>query len=327
MLAADVKNRFRHPGTWTAALGLMAVSVSLALVYPSPRALGVSLTAVPLALALFLCPLPWRVLRPWPLRLALGLALALGTGALMTLPLLPHWKRPLATAWRPWSALSFLAACVLVPVGYLQARGERLAEDARQAQRLARDMAWMGQRGTFSPRLLTTSLQHLAAGVGRDAEGAERGLLDLANLYRRWLVDTELPLVPLTTERSLVEQYVALEARRWGARLAFSWGGEAMDQSPHVPPMLLQPLLEPLLIRHPVAPIHLRVVVSTADRGLLLDFHAEGDAPLPEPSVLQELEKRIQACHGAGSIALQQSPQGWEVRFRFRSIQEEVPCA
>lgn len=300
----------------------------------SPRFhVGVLWLVPVLNVGLFLCPVPWQ----WSSddRLTAGvwrgllqvLAFALMMGALLS-PI--GWFADRATPSESYRlgeilGLSLPFLLLLGPAGWIVARAERLAQETREAQAKASQSLWMSHRGAFSPRLLFSNLNQLALIAGEDARSAEQGLVDLAALYRRWLVEAELPLVPLSTERSLTEQYLALERKRWGGRLNLRWRLAPERDAFQVPPLLLQPLLETALEHPPATRLDIDLEEQPLPGCLGLRLRVQGPASSPEEARLHPIRRRLQALLGReAELSLAPFPGGWEASLRLPSIPPEI---
>lgn len=336
VLKPSLRARLRHPGWWSAAAALPMVPAVLVLLGPGPQRLKALLEFSYLALVwvpgVFLCPIPWqwtgddRPFAGWGRGLLQCLVLGVGLGALV-LPLgllLGRYGDSRGSAFLLGMAvgISLPFLLFLVPAGWVLARAERLAQEAREAQARAREAAWMGQRGAFSPKLLFSNLNHLADRAAADARGTEQGLVDLAALYRRWLVEAELPLVPLATERSLADQYLELERRRWGGRLKVRWHLDPDQDAFLVPPLLLLPLLEWAVAGEPANDLELELREESLPAGLALRLRARAGRP-PESALLLQVQRRLAAGLGTeASASLVPLKEGWEVRLRLPRLTE-----
>ncbi|MBI1752508.1 MAG: histidine kinase [Acidobacteria bacterium] len=335
---STLKARLRHPGWWSMAIVLSTFPGLFMVLAPGPHTLrfylGLLWLVPALNAGLFLCPVPWQ----WSSddRMTAGgwrgflqvLVFALAMGTLLA-PL--GWFGNRATPKESFHlgailGLSLPFLLLLGPAGWIVARAERLAQEARDAQAKARESLWMSHRGAFSPRLLFSNLNQLASVAGQDARSAEQGLVDLAALYRRWLVEAELPLVPLSTERSLTEQYLALERKRWGSRLNLRW-----NLAPHldaflIPPLLLQPLLEAVLEHLSEAPLEIELEEQALPRGFLgLRLQVQGPGPSPEEAQLHPIRRRLLTLLGReAELVLTPFPGGWEARLRLPAAPEEI---
>jgi hypothetical protein len=208
----------------------------------------------------------------------------------------------------------------LLPIGIVMARLEKLGRETQEAKARARDVQWMGHRGSFSPRLLFSNLQHLADLAHQDVRRTEQGLLDLAALYRQGLIEAEHPLVSLATERDLAEQYLDLERPRWKGQLVVRWHLEPERELLPLPPLVLLPLLEAILSPGPQGGrIFLDVNVDQPQlenqSHLRLIFTQSGDSPRPEPAVEEAILHRIQAVCQGGQILGRNLDKGWELEL------------
>jgi len=330
-LRHTLESRLRHPGWWSAAIALVMFPTLFALAGSGPHALGFYLgflILIPIILvSLFLCPLPWqwtgddRPLASWWRGLLQLLGLAFSMGTLASTISWINGKTSPAEAFRLGEILGLSIPFLLLlgPAGWIVARAERLAQEAREAQAKACESQWMSHRGAFSPRLLFSNLNHLATLAGESTRSAEQGLVDLAALYRRWLVEAELPLVPLSTDRSLTEQYLALERQRWGSQLRLRWHLAPELDGLQVPPLFLQPLLEAILEGEPEATLDVDLHEQPlADSTLGLQVRVRGYVPPPGESLLQPLRQRLQATLGReADLAVVPQTGGWNASFRI----------
>jgi hypothetical protein len=333
-----VKSRLQHPGWWSAAIALAMFPCLFSSLLPSPHTrpffLGLAWAIPVLNVGLFLCPTPWqwtgddRPLAGWWRGLLQLAAFALFMGVLMA-PL--GWltgKESPRDAFRRGEifGLSVPFLIMLGPAGWIIARAEHLAQETREAQLRARETQWMSHRGAFSPRLLFSNLSHLATVAAETPHSAEQGLVDLATLYRRWLVEAELPLVPLSTDRSLTEQYLALERSRWGDRFKLRWHLDSELDHFQVPPLFLQPLLEMILEPDPTERLEVDLHEGLSPQGRLeLRVRVQGAASLPDEPLLQSLRQRLQATLGReAEVSVATLATAWEASLNLPAMKTEA---
>ena len=279
--------------------------------------------------AVWLCPTPFqwtgddRPLAGWFRGLCQGVlfaVLALGLWLVviwLSMRLLGHASPSRAANFTSFCAgMGMVAMLVLLPIGFAISRLERLGIEAQEAKARAREAQWMGQRGAFSPRLVFGSLQHLADLASLDARATEQGLVELATLYRQWLLEAEKPMLDLASERAISEQYVTLESARWSGMLNVRWH---LDPDPdhdgcRVPSLILLQMLEGLLAsnsRH--APVCLdigtRVQEGSASR-LELVIGASESLAKPSEALMAVLRDRLGP---RGELAWSPQPKGWEL--------------
>ena len=111
------------------------------------------------------------------------------------------------------------------------------------------------------PHFLFNALNTAIALVRVDPARAESVLEDLAELFRVALAEVGAS-VTLQAEIELARRYLAIEAVRFGARLAVQWDIDPRVHDARVPPLVLQPLVENA-VRHGIEPAprggHVRV--------------------------------------------------------------------
>jgi two-component system sensor histidine kinase AlgZ len=93
------------------------------------------------------------------------------------------------------------------------------------------------------PHFLFNSINAVLSLIRSEPLRAERGLEDLADLFRVFMADN-VALSTLQREVALTRQYLALEALRLGERLVVLWHTDNMPANAYVPPLVLQPLVE-----------------------------------------------------------------------------------
>jgi hypothetical protein len=124
---------------------------------------------------------------------------------------------------------------------------ERVREHARreaESRVLARDAELRMLRTQIDPHFLFNSLNSISALTAFDPDEAREMTIDLAQFFRRTLALAERERIPLAEEVALCRHFLAIERRRFGAKL-----GAALRIAPEaeaclLPPMTLQPLLE-----------------------------------------------------------------------------------
>ena len=108
----------------------------------------------------------------------------------------------------------------------------------------AREAELRALRAQLNPHFLFNSLNSINALVGSDPEGARRMCEGLGDFLRRTLALGARDEVTLGEELALVERYLGIEQVRFGDRLRVERAVEPEAVACHVPPLLLQPLVE-----------------------------------------------------------------------------------
>ncbi|MDR0234324.1 MAG: histidine kinase, partial [Zoogloeaceae bacterium] len=166
--------------------------------------------------------------------------------------------------WRPCLMATASAACLIF---YFELRTEALSprlEEARLSALNAR----------IRPHFFFNALNTVLALIRSDPKGAENTLENLSELFRA-LLKTPRELVLLSEEIALGRQYLEIEKLRLGERLRVFWEIEALPEDTHVPPLILQPLLENA-VYHGIEPSdeggEIRTRISLADDFLQLEI-------------------------------------------------------
>jgi hypothetical protein len=136
--------------------------------------------------------------------------------------------------------LSLLAHDVLVAFESVQAAARREAE----SRVLARDAELQMLRTQINPHFLFNSLNSISALTGFDPAAAREMTVDLAQFFRRTLALAERERITLGEEVVLCEHFLAIEKRRFGAKLKTESRIAPDAAQCLLPPMTLQPLLE-----------------------------------------------------------------------------------
>jgi two-component system sensor histidine kinase AlgZ len=124
-------------------------------------------------------------------------------------------------------------------------------EESRQAEAraletsiLARDAELKALKAQVNPHFLFNSLNSISALTSVAPAKAREMCILLAEFLRMTLGLGEKTSVPLSEELSLLHRYLAIEKVRFGARLQMEEDFQQVPDSIHLPPLLLQPLVE-----------------------------------------------------------------------------------
>lgn len=124
-------------------------------------------------------------------------------------------------------------------------------EDSNQAEIrvqetsiLARDAELKALKAQVNPHFLFNSLNSISALTSIDPAKAREMCILLAEFLRMTLGLGEKASVPLSEELSMLHRYLAIEKVRFGARLQMEEDIQPESNSAHLPPLLLQPLVE-----------------------------------------------------------------------------------
>jgi hypothetical protein len=210
-------------------------------------------------------------------------------------------------------------------LGRIQAELTRQVETIQETE-LRRLMAQAELRALQSqihPHFLFNALNTLYGVIPRQAEGARRTVLNLADIFRYFL-NTGRQFLPLEEEMQIVRAYLEIEALRLGPKLKTE-----IDIAPEalafpIPSLTVEPLVENA-IKHGIAPnpggglvrIEARVEsgalrVSVTDTGGGFQPNAGGGAGVGLDNVTRRL--RLSYGNGAG-LRVNTGPEGTKVEF------------
>ncbi len=213
-------------------------------------------------------------------------------------------------------ALARLAATV-------HARLERFRES--EHRRLVAQAELRALQAQIHPHFLFNALNTLYGIIPRQAQGARRTVLNLADIFRYFLRG-ERTLIPLEEELRIVRAYLEIEALRLGEKLRTEIDVDPAALRCPIPSLALEPLVENA-VKHGVASrpgggsvrvtarsdgSRLEVVVADDGAG----FDGGGDAAGGAGIGLENVRRRLRLCYGdRASLEIQSSPQGATVQF------------
>ncbi len=177
----------------------------------------------------------------------------------------------------PWfgaTAAGILLAIVAVAGMTLRARGHNPAESAARLAEL---------QARIRPHFLFNTLNSAIALVREEPVRAELLLEDLAELFRRALMDPAAT-VTLAEECDLARRYLRMEQIRFGDRMQVEWALDPAAAGALLPPLLLQPLVENAVIygvESHAGPARLRVESERRGQSVILRITNTVPAPAP----------------------------------------------
>jgi two-component sensor histidine kinase len=167
----------------------------------------------------------------------------------------------------------------LVLVGNLISRFERGRSIQDELRNQAQDAQIRSLQNQMRPHVLFNALNGVAELIHEDPDLAESCVRSMSNLLRRVLDATSMPRHALGQERSLIEDYLALEQMRMEDRLRVSWNWDAALDELSVLPLLVQPLVENA-VKHGISPQEeggeLKIIARRDQDHLHLEVHNTG---------------------------------------------------
>jgi Histidine kinase len=200
--------------------------------------------------------------------------------------------------------------------------------EAARANALAARAQTNALRAQLNPHFLFNALHSLGPLVRQDSVAAEEALERLGELLRYALDENTTGDVTLAEELAFVQNYLALERLRLGARLKIELTIDPAAMEQYLPSFALQPLVENA-VRHGLAPLPgggtLRIQVQVSGLELLIVVEDNGKgaarAAVLEASGLgiRSLRDRLAVRYGdRANLHFQTSPEkGFSVHLRI----------
>jgi hypothetical protein len=139
--------------------------------------------------------------------------------------------------------------------GYEILRELRIKERiAFQLSALQKEQELAILKSQINPHFFFNTLNTISARASKDAEEARTMIAQLADMFRFVMEGSKNDLVPLQKELKFVKDYVDLESKRMGGRLAIEFQVDQSLAAFPLPPMILQPIVENA-IKHGIAPL------------------------------------------------------------------------
>jgi LytS/YehU family sensor histidine kinase len=182
---------------------------------------------------------------------------------------------------------------------------ERVENLRRQEMsRLVSQAELRALQSQINPHFLFNALNTLYGTIPREATGARRMVINLAEIFRYFL-QSERTFVPLAQEMQIVRAYLEVEQLRLGDRLKVEFHVDQGALDVPVPVLSVQPLVENA-IKHGVAQsaepgyVHvqierrgdeLRIIVENSSHQATVDAAGTGVG-------LQNVRRRLEICYG-----------------------------
>ena len=153
---------------------------------------------------------------------------------------------------------------------------------------MAKEAQLQALRYQLQPHFLFNTMNAISTLVLNDQPHAATEMIGkLAHLLRSTLDAPELHIVPLCDELAVTEEYLAIEAIRFGDRLIVQWDVDEDLADVLVPRLILQPLVENA-VRHGIArrPHGGFILVKAHRKGEHIAVHIENEPPEESVAIL-----------------------------------------
>ncbi|MFN3323586.1 MAG: histidine kinase [Bryobacteraceae bacterium] len=214
------------------------------------------------------------------------------------------------------NALARLSSQVVEQVE--QFRGSELRRLVSQAELRA-------LQSQIHPHFLFNALNTLYGIIPREASGARRTVLNLADIFRYFL-QVDRTYIPLAEELHIVKAYLEIESLRLGPKLRTEIDVDPRALHAPIPVLSIQPLVENAvkhgvsakadggMVRLTVAtdPAGLRILVEDTGRG----FQPEAGDGKGHGVGLDNVKRRLQLCYGPeANLSVESGPDGTRIWF------------
>ncbi len=184
----------------------------------------------------------------------------------------------------------------------MAARVEALQRD--EMRRLVTQSELRALQSQINPHFLFNALNTLYGTIPREASGARRMVLNLAEIFRYFL-QSDRTFVPLSHEMEIVRAYLEIEQLRLGERLTLQIEMDDAARDVPIPVLSVKPLVENAIkhgvarsiepgfvrIRSELRGEQLRISVENSGSGVPTDTAGTGTG-------LQNVRRRLEICYG-----------------------------
>jgi two-component system LytT family sensor kinase len=196
-----------------------------------------------------------------------------------------------------------------------------------EMQRLVTEAELRALHSQINPHFLFNALNTVYGIIPREAAGARRTVLNLADIFRYFLQSDKI-LIPLSEELKIVKAYLEIERLRLGPRLQTEIQVDKEAEQTLIPILSVQPLVENA-IKHGVSMRPdagwLRLTAHSTNRRLTIKVEDSGPGLMPHAALTQQtgagvglvnVTRRLQLCFGADAgVHMEQGDFGTRVQF------------
>jgi hypothetical protein len=196
-----------------------------------------------------------------------------------------------------------------------------------EIQRLVSQAELRALQSQIHPHFLFNALNTLYGVIPREAAGARRMLLNLADIFRYFL-QSDKTFVPLEEELRIVGAYLSIEGLRLGGKLTTQIHVDETALREPIPVLSIQPLVENAVkhgvaakaeggsVRLEVKRVERGLCVCVTDTGVGFEHAARCGARDGAGLALENVSRRLQLCYGPeASVSIESGPDGSRVSF------------
>jgi two-component system sensor histidine kinase AlgZ len=174
----------------------------------------------------------------------------------------------------------------------------------QELARLAAQAELRALQAQIHPHFLFNALNTVYGTIPREAAGARKMVLNLAEIFRYFL-QSDKTFVPLAHEMAIVRAYLEVEQGRLGPRLAVEFDVDDESLATPIPVLSIQPLVENA-IKHGVSqrtgPGYVHVQAKGGAELRVTVTNSAGETADQGPGVgLQNVRRRLEICYGAAA--------------------------
>ncbi len=195
-----------------------------------------------------------------------------------------------------------------------------------EMQRLASEAELRALHSQIKPHFLFNALNTVYGIIPREAAGARRTILNLANIFR-YVLQSDRKLIPLSEEMKIVNAYLEIERLRLGSRLQTVVQIDKGAEPILIPTLTVQPLVENA-IKHGLSNQAdegwLRLSANVIDGNVKISVEDSGggttatstETPAGAGIGLANVSRRLQLCFGPDAVLdFRQGEFGTRVQF------------
>jgi len=198
---------------------------------------------------------------------------------------------------------------------------------SREMHRLVSQAELRALQSQINPHFLFNALNTLYGIIPREAAGARKTVLNLAEIFRYFL-QSEKSFIPLSDELEIVKAYLDIERLRVGPRLEVELDIDEAALAVPIPILSIQPLVEnaikhgisgkagPGLLRLKAKVVDDELVIAVEDTGRGMASAEDGFDRSHAGVGLNNVQRRLQLCYGPDAgLRIDSNSEGTKVEL------------